>query len=754
MKAPSLDDAMRLHRGGELDAAQAEYERVLASRPNDSDALHLLGMVKQSKGDAAGAEELVRKAISIDPRVATYHSTLGSVLGDLERHVEAADACARAVKLDPRRPELVHNLARALERGGRTDEAIDGYKRAIAGQPRLVLSHVALGHLYRQKGMLAVSLSEYMISVALDERCADGHVGIARICSDKGELDAAIDQYKRAIDADARHVDARAGMTIALLKVGRVDEALVHARRAVALDPRSAPAQQALGEALRIQGNAEDALRAFQKAEALSPDEPGHVAGQALVLAQTGHVKLAIEAIEALLARHPDRGELYELLAEFTFTLGSLPRSRAAIDRAVELAPGRLEWRSFQLGLAHSDPDAGRAQLFEMASDWGALVARKVRRLPEAKPARDPKRPLVVGLLSADLRAHPVGYCLEAFLPYVDRSLQIHCYASQAVEDEQSRLIQRSARVWRNVRNLSDEALAAQIREDGVDVLIDLSGHTNGSRLQAMGRKPAPVQATWLGYFATTGLKAVDWVIADGVVLPPAEQQWWVERPWLLDGCYVCVPRLRFPIPVGPLPMASRSTPTFGCFNNLMKISDATVRTWSRVLDAVPGSRLVLKTHFLSDEVGQRETAERFAAHGIPAHRLTLLGYSARLDLLRVYNEIDVALDPFPYSGGTTTVEALWMGVPVVCKRGDSFVSRVSESLLTAVGVPELVADDEDAYVAMAKRLVSDPVALSAQRASLRDQIMLSSLADGRGFARRWSGAIRGMWLKYLEETA
>jgi predicted O-linked N-acetylglucosamine transferase (SPINDLY family) len=755
MKTPSLDDAMCMHRNGELDAAAAEYEAVLAVRPNESDALHLLGMVRQAKGDPAAGEVLVRKAIEVDRNAPTYHSTLGAILGDLGKHDEAIASCQRAVGLARGRPELIHNLGRAFERAGRTDEAIETYKKGIAAQPRLVLSHVALGHLYRKTGKLAESLGEYMIAIALDEKCADAHCGIAAICKDKGELDAAIDQYGRAIAADPRHLDARIGIARTLLVVARIDEARTNAQKAVAIDKGSARAHNALGEVFRAEGKPEEAMHAFKRAEELAPEDPQHVAGQALVLAETGHLPLAIRTVEALIAKKPEVGELHELLAELTFTLGDLPKARASIDRAITLSPDRLVWRSFQLGLAHADPDTKQDALFAMATDWGSRVSHRVGRLATSKPDRTPSRVLNIGFLSADLRAHPVGYCLEAFLPFLNRKqVRVHCYANQKIDDEQTRLLQRSVTTWRNVRDLSDEAIANQIRDDQIDILIDLSGHTNGNRLEVLARKPAPIQVTWLGYFATTGLKAVDWVLADAVVLPPEGQQWFVERPWLLDGCYVCVPRLRLPVPVGPLPMASRDKATFGCFNNLMKISEPTVRTWARVLDAVPGSRLVLKTHFLTDDVGRRETAERFARYGVREDRLTLLGYSARLDLLRVYNEVDVALDPFPYSGGTTTLEALWMGVPVVCKRGDSFISRVSETLLTAVGVvDDMLAKDEDDYVEKARALASDPVALSALRASLRDQILLSPLADGRAFARRFDAALRGMWLKYLEET-
>lgn len=754
MKPATLEEAMRLHRAGELDAAAGAYEAVLGVQPNERDALHLLAVVRAAQGDPAAAEALVRKAIAIEGKAPAYHSTLGAILGDLGQHVEAVRACERAVAMSGGDPELLHNLAHALERGGRTDAALETYKKALLSQPRLVRSHVAVASLHRKAGRLAESLGECMIAIALDPKCADAHYQIAAICLEKGELAAAVDEYRRAIGADPRHVAAHVGLARALVVLQRAAEARPFAEQALALDDRSAPAHHALGEVLRAEGRVEDALQAFKRAQALEPGEPQHVVAQALALASKGALPLAVSTAEGLLAAFPERAELCALLADLSYRVGNLTKARAAVDRALELDPQRLGWQSFRLGIAHADPGDTREHLFKLATDWGAGAVRRAKRLPPAAPDRSARRVLNVGYVSGDLRMHPIGYFLGASLPYHDRQrVRVHAYANHELDDEQTRVLQRSIDSWRNVRYLSDDALAAQIREDEIDILIDLSGHTNGHRLEAFARKPSPIQATWLGSFSTTGLDAIDWVIADAIVLPPEEQKWFVERAWLLDGCYLCAPRLRMPLPIGPLPMVARGSPTFGCFNNLIKISEPTVRTWARVLLAVPGSRLVLKTHVLSDEQGRRETAERFARHGIAPERLTLLGYSARLDLLRVYREIDVALDPFPYGGGTTTFEALWMGVPVVSRRGDRFLSRVSESMLTAIGVPELVAGDEDAYVEKARSLVADPVTLSAMRASLRDRILASPLTDGRAFARRFDDALRGMWLKYLEET-
>jgi len=297
------------------------------------------------------------------------------------------------------------------------------------------------------------------------------------------------------------------------------------------------------------------------------------------------------------------------------------------------------------------------------------------------------------------------------------------------------------------VARLSDPQLAQAIHEDRIDILVDLAGHSTGHRLEVFVRKPAPIQVTW-NWTATTGVGAIDWIFCDDVVMPPEDEQWFVERAWRLPGCHAPAPRLRLPTIVGPLPCDRNGVVTFGSFNTLYKVTDAVIALWARVLERVPGSKLVMCTFALHSPKVRDRVRERFVERGIRDAALILAPGLVRLEFLRGYNEIDIGLDPFPHNGGMTTAEASFMGVPVVTKEGDTLCSRMGATIAHALGVPELIARDDDEYVAIAERLARDRNALSMLRGSLRGR--LDRAADPVAFARKLEAAYRGMWHTYL----
>ena len=323
---------------------------------------------------------------------------------------------------------------------------------------------------------------------------------------------------------------------------------------------------------------------------------------------------------------------------------------------------------------------------------------------------------------------------------------EVFCYSNHSINDDVTVRLRRHADGWRDIVGQTDDAVAQRIREDGIDILVDLAGHTAGNRLLTLALKPAPVQATWIGYIATTGLKAVDYIIGDRYVIPPQDERYYVEQAVRLPHCFLCFTPPQLPIEVSPLPALSGAGITFGCFNNTAKLTPQTIAAWARLLSALPRSRLFLKSTGFGDELTRAHYRDLFAAHGVEAERLKFAGPSPRHEYLAAYREVDVGLDPFPFNGGTTTVEALWMGVPVVTLRGDRFVSRMGESIMMNLGLEECVAGTEDAYIAEAVALASDLPRLAGLRQRLREQLLNSPLCDGPGFARDLETSYRTMW--------
>nr|HZY67913.1 glycosyltransferase [Devosia sp.] len=419
--------------------------------------------------------------------------------------------------------------------------------------------------------------------------------------------------------------------------------------------------------------------------------------------------------------------------------------------RALAIDPNRLGLQSAllfaQSYLAESDPFA----MAEQARAFGTLIARKIPPRTTHPNSPDADRRLRVGLVSGDLRTHPVGRFLAAVLREIDPAkIELFAYSNTDGEDTLSATLRSSIPHWLNVHGMIDRDLDARIAADRIDILADLSGHTLGNRLLVFARKPAPVAFTWLGYFATTGLTSIDYVLANSWVIPAGEEEQWVEKPWHLPDTYLCFTAPADAPPPTPLPAGQAGQVTFGCFNNFNKLSSATLRTWSRLLERVPGSRVVLRSSGYAEGRNLAALRQSLTAAGIDLTRVRIDGkigsYAAHL---ASYGEIDIALDPFPYNGGTTTVEALFMGVPVLVRAGDRYVAHMGESILGNAGLTDWVAADEDDYVERGARLAADLPALTALRASLRERMLASPLFDAPRFARNLEQALRGMWREW-----
>jgi predicted O-linked N-acetylglucosamine transferase (SPINDLY family) len=397
--------------------------------------------------------------------------------------------------------------------------------------------------------------------------------------------------------------------------------------------------------------------------------------------------------------------------------------------------------------------------MLDAARRYGEVVARQV--FPNVAGGirhdrdPDPERVLRVGLVSGDLCYHPVGFFAEgvvsALASRADR-LALFAYPTCIRTDEISERIKANCRGWHPVAGLSDEYMANRIRADGIDILIDLSGHTAYNRLPVFAWKPAPVQVSWLGYFATTGVAAIDYFVADPWTLPVSEEINFTEKVWRLPETRLCFTPPDAAVVVSPLPALVNGYVTFGCFNNLSKMNDKVVALWARVMDAVPGSRLFLKARQLTEASVRKSIAERFAAHGIDEGRLILEDYVPRENYLAAYQRVDLALDPFPYTGGTTTAEALWMAVPVLTLAGERFISRQGVGLLMNAGLPDWIASDPDDYVARALAHASDLPRLAALRGNLRAQVLASPVYDAARFAKHFEAALRGMWQHWCGE--
>lgn len=505
-----------------------------------------------------------------------------------------------------------------------------------------------------------------------------------------------------------------------------------------------------LGNAFAAQGKRAAAIECFRQAIALKADYIQAHNNLGNLMREQGDAADAAHCFRTVIALQPEYAEAHNNLANVLVDLGELDAAIDAYRRAIELKPDLLEARSNLLFILSYRDDLSQADYHVEAIAFGRAAAAKARPWRDWRVSLDAdahRGPLRVGLVSGDLKTHPTGHFLESILAHVDRGrIEFVAYPTRRAEDALTARIKPYFSAWTPLASMSDEQAASRIRDDRIDLLLDLSGHMNFNRLSLFAWRPAPVQASWLGYFASTGLAAMDYLLGDRHVLPPGEQAYYTERLRRLPDSYLCFTPPAERVDIGPPPLASQGHVTFGCFNHLMKMNDGVVDVWARILQAVPRSRLFLKAKQLDDARTRETTLARFAARGVEPSRLTLEGRSPRAEYLAAYNRIDIALSPFPYPGGTTSVEGLWMGTPVLCRRGDRFLSNICASMLHSAGLRDWIAENNDDYVAKAVAFAADEPYLAGLRRSLRAALLASPLCDAARYARHLEDALHAMW--------
>ncbi|GLR79571.1 tetratricopeptide repeat protein [Azospirillum oryzae] len=606
--------------------------------------------------------------------------------------------------------------------------------------------------IYRQ-GLIAAQAGRWAEAQNLLAQAITARPGVAvwwanygLVLESQGDALGAAQAYAGALNLDdglAMAMDGMLVMAETLANAGRADLAEGSYRRAIALSPATLAALVNAGNLLRAQARRAESTALHRRAAILEPDNwiPPYNIGNAL--AEMNRPGEADRAYRAGLCLEPSRVELWANRASRSLApQARIGEALAALDRALRLAPGADSLHSARLFLMQYDPARTMPQIAQAHADWGA-------RYPDRPPASvaAPSPRLRVGYVSADFRNHPVGTFLEPVLAAHDRgAVEAICYSNTANPDAVTARLRGLADGWVDSAAMDDAALLERIRADGIHILVDLAGHTLGNRLGVFARRAAPVQVTWAGYVGTTGLPAMDYLISDPRQSPEGADGWAIEGIVRMPDAYVpWSPPAAAPA-VAPLPMIARGAPTFGSLNALPKLNAQVAALWTRLLAAVPGSRLLLRTPGLDDAELRARTLALFTAAGADADRIDLRGAALHAEFLATYGEIDVALDPFPYSGGLTTLEALWMGVPVVTLGGDRFCARHTVTHLTSAGLPALAVEGAEAYIAMAAALVSDPDGLASIRSRLRDRLAASPALDGVRFTRALEAAFGAMW--------
>jgi predicted O-linked N-acetylglucosamine transferase (SPINDLY family) len=660
------------------------------------------------------------------------------------RNGEADAFCRQALVHDARHAKSFNMLGVLNLEAGRLDIAADLFGRAVAADGSVHIFHNNLGSALREMGREAEAAQAFGRAAAIKPDYARALNNLGQMLTNADPAAAAA-AFRQVLSFHPRDLEALFGLSVLLHTNGALDEARPLYERAVMLAPDNPALAENLAALLLAQRRIPEAIVALERLLKLTPRAVHHWTNLAAALESQTRITEAAAAYRQAVVLDPSHANAFNSLGNALANLGRLDESVAAYRRAIALAPDYFEARSNLLMTLHSAPQVSAAEILAEAKAYGARFGPAPSRTwPNT---REPERPLRVGYICADFRVHPVGFFIDRVLAAHDRiQVEAILYSDTQFPDPQTERLRGLAGGWRETVGKSDAEVAQQIAADRIDILIDLAGHTGWNRLAMFGHRAAPVQASWLGYFGTTGVSAIDYIVADDVVLPGDDEAVFTEAPIRLPAPYLCWSPPLEDVAVAPFPGLSTKAVTFGCFNNRAKITQQTVAVWAKILGRVEGSRLFLKAWSLADEGNQDGLRAAFAGHGIAADRLIFEGLSSRAVGLEAYNRVDIALDPFPFGGCTTTADTLWMGVPVITVAGARWSGRMSQTILKAVGLEDWVAPDLDAYVEMAVRAAGDLAALAPLRSGLRGRVASSPFCDGPAFTRNLEAAYRAMW--------
>jgi protein O-GlcNAc transferase len=745
-----LETATAHHRAGEFAEARRLYGQLLAQAPAHTLALYRCGLLELQDGHPDTALALVEQAIAADANEPRYQFVLGQALQALRRWDKAIDTYESALKLQPDFLDAWNNLGICRQRRGQLPQAVTAYRRALLLESRNAGVMANLGAVLREMGELTEAVELLRAAADLEPTITSHGVNLGIAYWSQGNFSEAERTLNETLARAPDDADAVFNLGNALHGLGRQREAIDRYRQALKLRPDYADALINLGNVHTELGEFASGMEAYDAALRARPDSVVAWNNAACLMRMLGRIDDAESALCRALQLDPGNAALHDTLGNVLKDAGDLDAAIASFRKSLELDPGSAAAHSnLAYTLSFRAPEAG--PVLEECLRWNGRFTSGLPRYAHDHPdGRDhtergePNRRLKIGYVSPDFREH----CQSLFtIPLLSRhdhaAFEIFCYASIKRPDDRTRRIAGYADVWRDVRALNDEALSRLIREDRIDILVDLTMHMAGGRPLLFARKPAPIQIAWLAYPGTTGIGAMDYRLSDPRLDPDGFDAHYSERTLRLPDSYWCYDPLTDRPGVNELPAIERGYVTLGCLNNPCKLTDHTLRLWGGVMRALPDARLLA---LAPPGRHRRHLSQRLGEQGIAAERIDFRPFQPRGEYLRSYHDIDLGLDTFPYNGHTTSLDSLWMGVPVVTRVGRTSVGRGGLSQLFQMDLLELAAESDEAFVSIAAALGNDLVRLAALRSELRARLERSALMDASRFARHVEHAYRDAW--------
>jgi predicted O-linked N-acetylglucosamine transferase (SPINDLY family) len=730
-----------------LQSAQSYYQKAIKLAPHFEQALFNLADVQKALKQWALAEANYRKAFKLAPQHVHMVFNFGVVLQEQGKHKEAIKQYEKALSADAENASIYLNLGAAYKALGDLTQAESHYRTAIRYKPDHVGAHNNLGIVLKALERDEEAEQAYLQAIHLDDNYLPAYKNLGLLYKETGQVQAAENCYIKALSLEPPTAETLNNMGVVMMNQGRYPEAEEAVRKALELSPKLGDAWNNLGLILQAKMVSVEAEQAFETALKHQPNDVKTLTNFSVTLKILGKLTQAEACLKKAISKDPNYADAYLNLGNVYLDQGMIAPAIEATKRVLALAPQHVGAHDNLLfAMTYSQAFSTQEKL-DVAHAYGKLTTEKAHT-PYTEWHADPAaKRLRVGIVSGDLRQHPVAYFLKTLVEHVDtQQFELYAYSTDGREDATTATLKPYFAQWRSLAGHHDQAAAALIHADGLHILLDLSGHTGGNKLPIFAWKPAPIQAGWLGYWATTGIEAMDYVIADPVGVPSAHQAQFTETIAYLPETRMCFTPPDHAPEVAPLPALSKGHITFGCYQNMTKVSDDVLRTWAAVMQALPSATLRWQSKSFADDSVIRALQARLTQCGIASERVTLIGKVQRDAYLAGYAEVDMVLDSFPFTGGTTTCEALWMGVPTLTLAGETLIARQGASLMTAAGLANWVVDTPEQYVQQAVLFARDTTTLAALRAQLRAQVQASPLMDGARFARNMEALWKSLW--------
>lgn len=721
-----LPSALAHHQAGRLDQAERAYRDLLEVDPSNADALHLLGVCVGQQGRADEAMQFIGQAIDANPAVADYHVNLAELLRRAGRLEESAAALTVALSIKPALGAAYNALGVVLKEMNKPEEAAIAFEEAVRLSPLDPAAHANFSNILRalKRHEAALAAARRAVELAPGAPLAHSVLGLALVTCGQPRQGAL--SLRRVVELLPQNPDAWVNLAMALREAGQIDESIEAARRAVFIAPAFAAAHNALGMALRESGKPRDAILALTEAAQLAPADAYIKSNLGALLLEIGQPDQAVAALRMAVGNNPDHAAAWGNLAIVLRDKGRIEESIEAARRAVGLAPADQTLASNLLYSLWFDPRLEQKAILDEHRIWGQRFDSPMQA---GRPHHNAR--LRIAYLSADFRLHPVGAMLAALLPHHDpRAVEVFCYSSTRTPDIITDKIRQSAHHWRDIRAMTDDQVTSAIKADAIDIFIDSSLHMAGNRIGVLAQRPAPVCITWMGYPGSTGLSGV-YRVTDRH-LDPGDAALYPETSLFLPSFWCFSPVIDAG-EVSDIPAQKNGYVTFGSFNAYAKVNTATRSLWAQVLRAVEGSCLLLQA-LPGDH--REEALRQFEAAGVARSRIEFVDRCPHLDYMKLHHRVDLGLDPVPYGGHTTLLDALWMGVPAITLAGPTVVGRAGVSILSNVGLREFIARSAQDYVNAARAAAMDIRGLGEVRRSLRPMLQKSPLMKLPDYAR------------------